>query len=136
MKTLLLFSLVAVGILCSATVEAQKSRNETLNPAKIITYNTDGTVKIIIDKEKVDRFYSIPVDEDYLSWYEMCSQYDWPTVRFILLAYQCNEININSRADVERIAYTFQKMMGTLYDSDVNTHEETGSKASFATDIK
>lgn len=136
MKTFVLFSFVALETFSLATVEAQKSENENLTPAKIISYNQDGSVKIIINKEKVDRFYSIPVDEDYLSWYEMCSKYDWPTIRFVLQVHKSAEININSRSDVERIAYTYKKMVGTLYDPETQKPKKDRPKAPLPSDIK
>ena len=135
MKKNVVAGMVIVFLFSTVHLNAQKSNKEVTESKKIVAYTETGSVKMVINKDMIDRFNSIEADENYVTWNYLYSTYDWSTVRFIIAAYHNNEIDITSKADVERMAYTYQKMMETLYNSGTGTPQKNENKAPLTTDI-
>ncbi|MBN1181332.1 MAG: hypothetical protein JXB49_03530 [Bacteroidales bacterium] len=127
MKKSIAAGMVVAALFCSINLMAQKSNNEASEIGKIIAYTETGEVKMIVNKDMIDRFNSIEVDEDYITWNYLYSTYDWATIQFIVAAYHNNEVQITSKKDVERIAYVYQKTMETLFNANTNPAQPSSS---------
>ena len=135
MKRNIVAGMVIVLLFSTISLNAQKSNKEVTASGKIVAYNETGEVQMVINKDMIDRFNSIEVSEDYITWNYLYSTYDWSTVRFLIAAYHNNEIDITSKADVERMAYTYQKTMETLYNANTITPQKIEDKTPLTTEV-
>jgi hypothetical protein len=128
-------AMVITMLFGTLNVNAQKSNNESGESGKLISYTETGSVKMIINKDMVDRFNSIEVDENYVTWNYLYSTYDWGTIQYIVGAYKNGEIDITSKDDVERIVYAYQKTLETLFNANIIAPIKDESKAPLTSEV-
>lgn len=108
MKRILFVSIVFLG-LCLSGLYAQKSQQKTQSGSgKEIRYDQEGRIKMVINKEMIDRFKSIEADENYITWNMIYAQYDWPTVRMLMAEHKRGDLDITNKEEVENKVALYQ----------------------------